>query len=137
MDNDSKSQILQQELMLCNKMLKMDERNFHCWNYRYWVVDIYLKEISLRETSKDPSIEPVEVWLRHQEPLVKTETEMALSLIHKSFSNYSAWHYRAKLMPKFYNLNGLQWVNTYIIPLVNIQEDFSKLKHAFFTDPKD
>ena len=37
-----KSKILDMELQLCDMMLKADERNFHCWNYRNWAVELYL-----------------------------------------------------------------------------------------------
>jgi hypothetical protein len=62
---------------------------------------------------------------------------MALNLIQKNFSNYSAWHYRAKLMPKLEDGNGSLANNSYLIPLETIKNDFAMLKHAFFTDPKD
>lgn len=70
-------------------------------------------------------------------PLVEDECKMALSLIRKNFSNYSAWHYRAKLMAKFSTSNGLVVNPGYVIPVESIKEDLNLLKHAFFTDPKD
>ena len=58
---------------------------------------------------------------------------MAEALIKKNFSNFSAWHYRSKLMPILYNTKNTD----YLIPFDKIQEDLALLKHAFFTDPKD
>ena len=63
MQNNPESAILKNELLLCDKMLKQDERNFHCWNYRYWVVDVYLKEIHQRVLLNDP--EAKDVWNTH------------------------------------------------------------------------
>ena len=62
---------------------------------------------------------------------------MALKLIQKNFSNYSAWHYRGKLMPKLVDHDGSIFNNSYVIDMSTIMSDFEMLKHAFFTDPKD
>jgi geranylgeranyl transferase type-2 subunit alpha len=59
---------------------------------------------------------------------------MAEALIKKNFSNFSAWHYRSKLMPILYER---EQDRVYPIPFSKIQEDLALLKHAFFTDPKD
>ena len=59
---------------------------------------------------------------------------MAKGIIEKNFSNYSAWHYRGKLMPQMYEKEA---GNQYTLPLKVIREDLESLKHAYFTDPKD
>jgi geranylgeranyl transferase type-2 subunit alpha len=60
---------------------------------------------------------------------------MAEALIKKNFSNYSAWHYRSKLLPELSSLRDGK--GKYPIPFEKIKEDLALLKHAFFTDPKD
>ena len=60
---------------------------------------------------------------------------MAEGLIKKNFSNYSAWHYRSKLLPRLYEDSPDR--EPYLIPFSVIEKDLSLLKHAFFTDPKD
>ena len=103
----------------------MDERNFHCWNYRLYVAELYLKEIEHR-VSGDPWDTKV--------GFIKKECEMAEGLIKRNFSNFSAWHYRSKLMPILYERD---LDKKYLLPFDKIQEDLALLKHAFFTDPKD
>jgi len=62
---------------------------------------------------------------------------MALGLIEKNFSNYSAWHYRCKLMPIQVERGGLLPNTLYVVPFSSMEADFEMLKHAYFTDPKD
>mmetsp|Transcript_10042 Transcript_10042/g.16905 ORF Transcript_10042/g.16905 Transcript_10042/m.16905 type:complete len:220 (+) Transcript_10042:476-1135(+) len=120
-------------------MLAMDERNFHCWNYRLWVVEEYLKELAARSSASDAPAKPdlEKIFTERQLPLIERECQMALGLIKKNFSNYSAWHYRGKLLPRVSEKNGLLVNHAYCIPFEEIQGDFAMLKHAFFTDPKD
>eukprot|EP00831_Metopus_contortus_P029534 TRINITY_DN24283_c0_g1_i1.p2 TRINITY_DN24283_c0_g1~~TRINITY_DN24283_c0_g1_i1.p2 ORF type:complete len:108 (+),score=46.69 TRINITY_DN24283_c0_g1_i1:160-483(+) len=39
----AKSEIMKSELGLCAKLHKQDERNFHCWNYKSWLLTVELE----------------------------------------------------------------------------------------------
>lgn len=74
--------IWQEELGLVEKMLNRDKRNFHAWSYRRYVVS-QLESAQLNGKS-----------------LVEPEFEYTTRMIGQNLSNFSAWHNRAKLIPR-------------------------------------
>ncbi|KAI8759264.1 geranylgeranyl transferase type-2 subunit alpha [Biomphalaria glabrata] len=96
------------ELELCNQFLQLDERNFHCWDYRRFVV----------HSAKIPPEE---------------EFEFSLRLINNNFSNYSSWHYRSKLLPILFP-DATQPMGVSEDALL---KEYELVQNGFFTDPDD
>ncbi|KAL0585683.1 hypothetical protein ABG067_004607 [Albugo candida] len=65
---------VQKEIHLCEKLLELDERNFHCWNYRRYVA----KKIGMGR---------------------EEELQFSTIKIEQNFSNYSALHHRTISLP--------------------------------------
>ncbi|KAM3185963.1 hypothetical protein ACTXT7_005311 [Hymenolepis weldensis] len=109
------------EISLCNKVLKVDGRNFHCWDYRRFVV----------KSARISNAEELDF------------TDLALE---ENFSNYSAWHYRSGLIGAN---DEVYTVATLISPPPSFEMDqkkvdpefpldeFDLVHNAVFTDPKD
>lgn len=69
----------QEELGLVNKMLSFDDRNFHGWGYRRYVVE-QLENLTPTET------------------MTQKELDYTTKMIRSQLSNFSAWHNRTKLL---------------------------------------
>ncbi|KAI8369858.1 hypothetical protein EDC96DRAFT_440570 [Choanephora cucurbitarum] len=97
-------------------MLTYDARNFHGWNYRRYVVS------HLRKQAKD----------EHElTAIIKNEYEFTTRKINQSFSNYSAWHQRSKLLPEIVMDMTEEERNQVAI------HELDLVKNAIYTDPED
>ncbi|VDP04268.1 unnamed protein product [Heligmosomoides polygyrus] len=99
---------IKRDLALCEKALKLDCRNFHTFDHR-------------RLVAKLGSLGDAE------------ELEFSNRLIAQNFSNYSAWHYRAVLLPRIQNAE----TGTFTLSDGVIANELKKATSAFFTDPED
>lgn len=78
------------ELLLVNKMLGADSRNFHAWGYRRFVT-AQIERLTPRVEGK-PS-----------QSMTESEFEYTSSMVKSNLSNFSAWHHRSKVIPRLLN----------------------------------
>lgn len=102
-----------QEFYLVSKMLELDSRNFHGWNYRRYVV-AKMEEIS-------------------QKTLTKQEFDFTTEKINQNFSNFSAWHNRTKLLPKLMKEQQASAAQRSTM----VEREFGMIQNAIYTEPND
>ncbi|XP_036373461.1 geranylgeranyl transferase type-2 subunit alpha [Megalops cyprinoides] len=115
------------ELGLCDRCLSLDDRNFHCWDYRRMVVKL--------------SGVPVE-----------QELQFTDRLIGSNFSNYSSWHYRSTLLPLLHphspeppsplrnarsSSPSSPQMHSHRVCEEQLLKEYELVQNAFFTDPND
>ncbi|CAF5114401.1 unnamed protein product, partial [Rotaria sp. Silwood1] len=90
-----------------------DERNFHCWAYRYYLLE-RLCPLSSSEL----------------EGFYENELSFLRSTIGINLSNYSAWHYRSKYLDKLIDHNPSRRTSL-------LSSEWQLVLNAFYTDCSD
>lgn len=204
------SSLLDGELDLCEELLILDERNFHCWNYRRFVVSTISTLIAIKRIIvHSDNVNMIEQLVQHLDgswhwiqqssshqldinysifvntlndnlitlnesyhigaqistkgirndiillnpkfyyklladseinSLLVVEWNFSHQKVQQNFSNYSALHYRSKLLPLVQNIvisckTTTQQKNNLRFRLV--QAEFELLTSAIFTEPDD
>lgn len=75
--------LAKQELGLCEMQLAKDERNFHVWNYRSWIIN------TLKAMDQN---------------VIDKELKFIDSKLESNFSNFSALHFKSKNLISKYTL---------------------------------
>lgn len=99
---------LDAEFLLLKKLLKLDARNFHGWDYRRFVAKT--KGVAAEE-----------------------ELRFTIDKINENFSNYSAWHNRSALLSEISKRTDTK--NNRVQE--SLEEEYELVKTAFYTDPDD
>ncbi|KAI5954731.1 BET4 [Candida theae] len=124
------------EFKTVGKMLELDQRNFHGWQYRRFVVE----NLELEKLKSDQGDDEV---LR----LNLDEFDYTTAKISIDFSNFSAWHNRTKLIPKIYELAKQNPSSAAAIdhpslhlfqsPLSILNNDLELIKTGIYMSPED
>ncbi|KAG0561983.1 hypothetical protein KC19_9G108200 [Ceratodon purpureus] len=99
---------LDAELVLLKKLLRLDGRNFHGWDYRRFIV-------------KTKGVPPEEAIL------------FTTDKINENFSNYSAWHNRSALLSEISKKEGTEINRVQAM----LEDEYDFVKNSFYTDPDD
>jgi geranylgeranyl transferase type-2 subunit alpha len=106
-------QLWQGELALDGKMLALDSRNFHAWDYRRKIVS------ELERLGNKSMVEP--------------EFEYTTKMIQSNLSNFSAWHNRSQLIPRLLEERNASTEDRKKL----FDGEFELITTALYTDPYD
>ncbi|ORY30606.1 hypothetical protein BCR39DRAFT_564865 [Naematelia encephala] len=107
-----KNEFWKMELLVVEKLLDSDARNFHAWAYRRYILASLPKSYTPQRSAQD-------------------ELRYTRKKIESNFSNFSAWHCRTKILAGVWE--GLSEAQ------VQSQKDqeFELVRQALWTDPED
>ena len=154
--------LLQKELELTKLFLQYDERNFHCWNYRRFLVGclvdpeaadeelragsggteetptngglLFGRQVGNRGTvDSDTEGNSGQVSFDKIRSVLQTEMDFTMEKIQENFSNGSAFHYRSKLLPFVLSYARQQDGDDSSV----IEAELELVHNAVFTEPDD
>ena len=149
---------LERERATTEQFLTLDERNFHCWNYRRFVVSKMVGDGEGGESFKRafgdqiaalPPTSPMSVLTATNtsfREVILGEFEFTSNKIDINFSNYSAFHYRSKLLPIVLDLKmgeeqraGKEGTaaSRDLVKIRIAKEELALCQNAIFTEPDD
>ena len=105
----SAKDMLTKELALCTKFLKYDERNFHCWNYRAFIVKL-------------AKLGP------------EADLDFTQEKILENFSNYSALHRRLRALKALFAPPAKTTAASFV---ERLDAELEMAQQAVFTEPDD
>ncbi|CAI5757600.1 unnamed protein product [Candida verbasci] len=99
------------EFNTISKLLELDERNFHCWQYRRYIIANMKKDLD------STVIEEID----------RREFDYTTTKIQNNFSNFSAWHQRAC------SIKLVKHENSYDC----LKDELDLIKTGIFMSPED
>lgn len=134
--------IVLREREMLETLLNADDRNFHAWNYRRFLIDT-ISRYHFSDDYRRNKEEEVGVIKRRTR---EEETKYAREKISKNFSNYSAWHHRSVHFEQFDegrdDEEGTENPSSSSSKLslqfqAVLNAEFELVSQAFFTEPED
>ncbi|OJD14510.1 hypothetical protein AJ78_05160 [Emergomyces pasteurianus Ep9510] len=117
----------QEELALVGKMLSLDNRNFHGWEYRRHVISALEGLGYINDQEKDNSEDA-----SAPKSMAKAELDYTTKMISTNLSNFSAWHNRTQLILRLLNERSASDEER-----KEMLDDELKLIHRALIDPYD
>ena len=128
--------LLPVELELTNTFLMSDARNFHCLNYRRFLLQCITKlphETFGTQLGRARYIPTAGPDSSTYSSAITTEWQFTHELISANFSNGSAYHYRAALFPLVCELEG----GGELERIGKVKEELEMCQEAYFVQPED
>ncbi|TKA55772.1 hypothetical protein B0A53_02908 [Rhodotorula sp. CCFEE 5036] len=130
-DAEARQHRLETDLQLTNVALLRNPKNYSVWEHRKWVLNAmpaadWGAELALVDMYLQKDGRNFHTWdYRRPTPTPKSELAFTTRKISENFSNFSAWHYRTKLLTRMWEGDE------------SSATPFEFVRQALWSDPND